>query len=51
MVLKLSKMVSFLHFLANVSEKSKAVIGIYGTASESSRLALLENSIGYYTMT
>ena len=32
-------------------EKSKAVIEIYVCASESSRLTLLENGIGYYAMT
>ena len=40
MVLKLSKIVSFLQFIA-----------IYIYASESSCFALLENGIGYYTMT
>ena len=51
MVLKLSKIVSFLHFFANVSNKSKAVIAVYVYAFESSRFALLENGIGYYAMT
>ena len=50
MVLKLSKIVSFLHFFANVSNKSKAVIAVYVYAFESSRFALLENGIGYYAM-
>ena len=51
MVLKLSKIVSFLQFLANISKKSKAAITIYVYASESSRLALLlEKGVGYYAM-
>ena len=48
MVLKLLKIVSFLHFFAAVSIKSKAVIAIYIYASESSSFALLENGVGYY---
>ena len=51
MVLKLSKIVSFLQFFADISKKSKAVIAIYVYASESSRFALLENGISYYAMT
>ena len=51
MVHKLSKIVSFLQFFANVSKKSKAVIAIYVYASKSSRFALLENRVGYYAMT
>ena len=51
MFLKLSKIVSFLHFFANVSNKSKGVIAVYVYAFESSRFALLENGIGYYAMT
>ena len=35
---------SFLHFFADISNKSKAVIAVYGYAFESSRFALLENS-------
>ena len=50
MTLKLSKIVSFLHFFANVSNKSKAVIAVYVYAFESSRFAFLENGIGYYVM-
>ena len=50
-VVKLSKIVSFLQFLADVSEKPKAVIAIYVYASESSCFALLENGNGYYDMT
>ena len=50
MVLKLSKIVSFLQFFADISKKSKAVIAIYVYASESSRFALLENGVGYYAM-
>ena len=41
MVLKLSKIVSFLQFFANVSKKSKAVMAIYVYASESSRFFIL----------
>ena len=48
MVFKLLKIVSFLHFFAAVSIKSKAVIAIYIYASESSSFALLENGVGYY---
>ena len=50
MVLKLSKIVSFLQFLANV-KKSMAVVAIYVYASERSRCALLENGFGYHAMT
>ena len=50
-VVKLSKIVSFLQFLADVSEKPKAVIAIYVYVSESSCFALLENGNGYYAMT
>ena len=51
MVLKLSKIVSFLQIFADVSKKSKAVIAICVSASEISGFALLENGIGYYAMT
>ena len=50
MVLKLSKIVSFLQFFVDISKKSKAVKVIYTYASESSHFALLENGIGYYAM-
>ena len=50
MVFKLSKLVSFLQFFADISKKSKAVIAIYVYASESSRFALLENGVGCYAM-
>ena len=50
-VLKLSKIVSLLKFLTDVSEKAKAVIAIYVYASESSCFALLENGNSYYDMT
>ena len=50
MVLKLSKIVSFLQFFVDISKKSKAVIAIYVYASASSRFALLENGVGYYAM-
>ena len=51
MVLKLSKTVSFLQIIADVSKKSEAVIAIFVYASESSRFALLENGIGHHAMT
>ena len=50
MVLKLSKIVSFLQFFVDISKKSKAVIAIYAYASESSRFAVLENGVCYYAM-
>ena len=50
MVLKLSKIVSFLHFFVDVSSISKAVIDVYAYAFEGSRFALLENGINYYGM-
>ena len=50
MVLKLSRIVFFLQFFADISKNSKAVIAIYIYASESSRFALLENSVGYYAI-
>ena len=40
MVLKLSKIVSFLHFFVDVSSISKAVIDVYAYAFEGSRFAL-----------
>ena len=42
MVLKLSKIVSFLLFFADVSKKFKVAIAVYVNASESSRFALLK---------
>ena len=51
MVLKLSKIVSFLQFFDDVRKRFKVVIAIYVYASESSRFVLLESSIGYYAMT
>ena len=51
MVLKLSKSVYFLNFVADVSNKSKAVIAVYVYAFEIFRFALLENGIGYHAMT
>ena len=42
---------SFLQFLADFSEKPKAVIAIYVYASEISCFPLLENGNGYYAMT
>ena len=50
MVLKLSKVVSFLHFFADVSKKSKADMATYVYASESSCFSLLENDISNYPM-
>ena len=38
-----------MHFFADVSNKSKAVIA-YAYAFESSCFTLLENSIGYFAM-
>ena len=51
MVLKLSKIVSFLHFFAHASNKSKAVIAVYVYAFGSFHFTFLENGIGYYAMT
>ena len=48
--LKLSKIVSFWQFFADISKISKAVIAIYVYASEGSLLTLLENGVGYYAM-
>ena len=50
MVLKLSKIVSFLQFFADITKKSKTVISVYVYACESSCFALLENGFGYYAM-
>ena len=50
MVLKLSKIVSFLQFFADISKKSKAVIAIYVYACKSSVFTLLENGVGYYDL-
>ena len=51
MVLKLSKILSFLQFSADISKKSIAVtVAIYVYASESSPFTLLENGVGYYAM-
>ena len=47
MVLKLSKIVSFFQFFADIS---KTIVALYVYASESSRFALLENGVGYYDM-
>ena len=49
-VLKLSKIVSFLQFFANISKKSESVIAIYVYASESSCFTLLKNGVCYYAM-
>ena len=51
MVLKLSKIVSFWQFSADVSNKSKAVRTVYLYAPESSCFILLKKGIGYYAMT
>ena len=50
MVLKLSKIVSFLQCFADISKKSKAVVAIYVYESESYCLTLLENGVGCYAM-
>ena len=50
MVLKLSKIAFFLHFFADASNISKAVIAVYVYTIESSRFTLLKNGIGYYAM-
>ena len=50
MVLKLSKIVSFLQNFADLSKAFKGVIAIYVYASKSTHFALLENGIGYYAM-
>ena len=50
MTLKLSNIVFLLQFFADINKKPKAVIAIYVYVSESSRLALLENDVGYYAM-
>ena len=42
MALKFLKIVSFLQFFADVSNKFKAAIAIYAYVSESSRFALLK---------
>ena len=42
MVLKLPKIVSYLHIFADVSKKLKAAIAIYVYASESFRFTLLK---------
>ena len=48
-VLKLSKIVSFLHFF--LSNEFRTVIAVYVYAFESSRLTLSENGAGYYAVT
>ena len=50
MVLKLSKIVSFLQLFADISQNSKTVVAIYVYASESSCFTLLKNGVGYYAM-
>ena len=49
--LNCQKLCFFSQIFADVSKKSEAVIAIYVYASESSRLALLENDVDYYAMT
>ena len=51
MVLQLLKIMFFLHFFADVSNKYYAVITVYVYAFKSSRFTLLENGISYYAMT
>ena len=50
MVLKLSQIVPFLQFFADVSRTSKAAMTFYVYSSESSCFGLLENGIGYFPM-
>ena len=50
MVLKFSKIVSFLHFIADISKSYKAVVAIYVYASESSPFTLLKNGVGFYAI-
>ena len=50
MVLKLSKIVSCLHFFADISKSYKAVVAIYIYASESSPFTLLKNGVGFYAI-
>ena len=51
MVLKLSKIVNFLQFCANLSKTSKFSKAIYIYAFERPRYALSENGIAYYAIT
>ena len=51
MFLKLSKIVSFLEFFANVSKKSKTDLVTYVCGSKRSHFSLLENGILYYDFT
>ena len=51
MVLKLSKIVSFLYFFADVSNKSKVIKAVYAYAFEIVCFTLFEIGIGYYGMT
>ena len=51
MVLKLSKIVDFLQFCANLSKTSKFSKTIYKYAFERPRYALSENRIVYYAIT
>ena len=51
MVFKLSDIVSFLHFFADVSNRFKFNIAVYVYEFASYRFTLLENAIGYYAMT
>ena len=50
MVLKLSKIVSFLQIFVDIRKKSKADMAMYVYASEKCSLAVLENGAGYYVM-
>ena len=50
MVRRLSKIVFFLQFFADISKKSKAVLVICIYASEGSRFSFLENGVVYYAM-
>ena len=50
MVPKLSIIVSFLHFFADISKSYKVAVAIYVYASESSPFTLSKNGVGYYAM-
>ena len=51
MVLELSKTMYLLQLFVDVNRKYKAVIAIYVYASESSCFTILEDGVGYDTMT
>ena len=51
MVFELSKTMYLLQLFVDVNRKYKAVIAIYVYASESSCFTILEDGVGYDTMT